>query len=80
MYILWIVSSKMSPLNWTTGGVRGATDYHYKGSREEETDYTNWYFMRGGRGGQLKRQNIQTVLSQLKIEREEKENGNGKKG
>ena len=36
--------------------------------------------MRGGRGGQLKRQNIQTVLSQLKIEREEKENGNGKKG
>ena len=41
MYILWIVSSKMSLLNWTTGGVGGAADYHYKGNREEETDYTN---------------------------------------
>ena len=39
MYILWIVSSKMSLLNWTTGGVGGAADYHYKGSREEGTDY-----------------------------------------
>ena len=25
----------------TTGAVGGAADYHYKGSREEKTDYTN---------------------------------------
>ena len=52
MYILWIVSSKMSLLNWTTGGVGGAADYHYKGSREEETDYTNWYFVKEKEGDQ----------------------------